>query len=92
MAGIGAFQTYAAKGLVITGCTGGGICAWSVNDTGDVPPRWKIPVKDLTGYVASAIAIDPVHKEIILSAAGQRERPPSNIMNVILTFSWPEVF
>jgi hypothetical protein len=43
-----------------------------VDDNGDIPPRWRIPVQKLTGYVASGIALDPVHKEIILSAAGQR--------------------
>ena len=65
---------------------------WSINDNGDVPPRWRIPVQKLTGYIASGIALDPVHKEIILSAAGQRIRPPSGIMNTVITFSWPEIF
>jgi hypothetical protein len=50
------------------------------------------PVRDLTGYVASGIALDPAHNEIILSAAGQRVRPPRGIMNTVITFSWPEIF
>jgi hypothetical protein len=68
------------------------ICAWDVNANGDVAPRWKVPVQQLTGYVASGIALDPVHKEVILSAAGQRVRPTSGIMNTVITFSWPEIF
>jgi len=89
---ISSFQVYPPKGWIISGCTGGAICAWSITDNGDVPPRWKIPVQQLTGHVASGIALDPIHKEIILSAAGQRVRPPSGIMNTIITFSWPEIF
>ncbi len=92
VANISSFQTYPDKGWIIGGCADGAICAWSVTDSGDVPPRWKIPVQQLTGYVASGIALDPVHKEILLSAAGQRIRPPSGIMNTVITFSWPEIF
>jgi hypothetical protein len=92
MARIDTFQIYEPKGWLIGGCTGGSVCAWSVNDNGDVAPRWKIPVQQLTGYVASGVAIDPAHKEIILSAAGQRVRPSTGIMNTLITFSWPEVF
>lgn len=92
IATIHGFQVYPPKGWIITGNVEGAICAWSVDDNGDVPPRWKIPVEKLTGYVASGIALDPVHKEIILSAAGQRSRPPRNIMNIVITFSWPEIF
>jgi hypothetical protein len=89
---ISSFQTYPEKGWIIGGCTEGSICAWSVTDSGNAAPRWKIPVQELTGYVASGIALDPVHKEILLSAAGQRVRPPSGIMNTVITFSWPEIF
>ena len=92
VANISSFQVYAPKGWIIAGGQGGFIGAWSVEDNGDVAPRWKIPVQQLTGYVASGIALDPAHKEMILSAAGQRVRPPSGIMNTVITFSWPEIF
>jgi len=92
MARIDTFQVYEPKGWIVGGCTGGAICAWSVDDNGDAAPRWKIPVQQLTGYVASGIALDPVHKEVILSAAGQRVRPTTGIMNTVITFSWPEIF
>jgi len=92
MGRIDSFQVYAPKGWIIAGGQGGFVGAWSVEDNGDIAPRWKIPVQQLTGYVASGIALDPVHKEIIFSAAGQRVRPTSGIMNTVITFSWPEIF
>ena len=92
VANISSFQVYPAKGWIIGGGSDGSICAWAITDNGDVPPRWRIPVQKLTGYVASGIALDHIHKEIILSAAGQRVRPPSGIMNTVITFSWPEIF
>ncbi len=92
VASISSFQVYAQKGWIVAGGQGGFIGVWSVNDNGDVPPRWKIPVNDLTGYVASGIALDPAHKEVLLSCAGQRARPRSGIANAVLTFSWPEIF
>jgi hypothetical protein len=95
MASISSFMINSPKGLIIAGCDGGiadSICAWSVDDSGDVPPRSKIPVRQLTGFSPSGIALDPAHKEVILSAAGQRIRPPRGIMNTVITFSWPEIF
>jgi len=97
MASISSFQIYAPKGLIIAGCeaavaSSASICAWSVEDNGDVAPRWKIPVRQLTGFAPSGIALDPAHKEVILSAAGQRVRPPRGIMNTVITFSWLEIF
>lgn len=92
LATISSFQIYAPKGWIVAAGQGGFIGVWSVNDNGDVPPRWKIPVEQLTGYVASGIALDPAHKEMMLSCAGQRVRPRSGIANAVLTFSWPEIF
>ena len=92
VATISSFQVYAPKGWIVANGQGGFIGVWSVNDNGDVPPRWKIPVQQLTGYVASGIALDPAHKEMLLSCAGQRGRPRSGIANAVVTFSWPEIF
>jgi len=99
-ASISTIQVYPPKGWIIAGCdraagmagSSPAICAWSINDNGDAAPRWKIPVQQITGYAPSGIALDPAHKEIIMSAAGQRLRPPSGIMNSVITFSWPEIF
>jgi hypothetical protein len=81
--GVGQIQTYPQKGWIIAGATGGGIGAWSIHDSGDAPPRWKIPVRQITGVAPSGVALDPSHKEVII-ASGAR--------NVLLTFSWPEIF
>ena len=100
VAGIMTFQVYPPKGWIISGCEAAyastlSVCAWSINDDGDAPPRWKLPVRDLSGYQPSGIALDPLHKEIIFSASGQKIQdfpPPSGSMNTAITFSWPEIF
>jgi hypothetical protein len=71
------------KGWMIVACGGGSICAWNITDSGDVAPRWKIPVQQITGVAPSGIALDPAHKEVIVTS-GNRNR--------VMTFSWPEVF
>ncbi len=71
------------KGFIIAGCGNASVCAWSINDNGNVPPRWKIPVQQITGVAPSGIALDPAHKEVIITS-GNRNR--------VMTFSWPEVF
>ena len=68
--------------------------AWSINDNGDVAPRWKIPVQQLTGYGPYSLALDPVHKEMMMASAGGngRIRPTRDVMSTVITFSWPEIF
>jgi hypothetical protein len=100
LAAIMTFQMYPPKGLIITGCEAAyastlSVCAWSIHDDGDVAPRFKLPVAELSGYQPSGIALDPVHKEIIMSSSGQKVQavpPPGGIMNAAVTFSWPEIF
>lgn len=72
----------------------GFVGAWSMNDNGDVAPRWKLPVQQLTGYVPYSIIVDPVHEEMMMAAAGRSNkiRPSNGIMNTVITFSWPEIF
>src|ERR1700690_2131949 len=53
MGRVDTFQVIPDKGLITAGGQGGFVGAWSINDNGDVPPRWRIPVQQLTGYVAS---------------------------------------
>ena len=95
------FQVYSPKGLIIAGGNDlpdqqqtSFIGAWSINDNGDVPPKWKIPVQQLTGYGPYSLALDPVHKEIMMASAGGngRVRPTRNVMSTVITFSWPEIF
>jgi hypothetical protein len=79
----GQVKIHSPNGMIIGSCAGGSICAWHIEDHGDVAPRFKIPVQQLSGVGFSGLAIDPLHKEIILPSGGR---------NVIVTFSWPEVF
>ena len=94
------FQVYAPKGWIIAGGSDepgkptSFVGAWSINDNGDVPPRWKIPVQRLTGYGTYSLALDPLHKEMMMASAGGngRIRPTRNVMSTVITFSWPEIF
>ena len=95
------FQVYPPKGLIIAGGNDlpgqqqtSFIGAWSIDDNGDVPPKWKIPVQQLTGYGPYSVALDPAHKEIMMASAGGngRVRPTRGIMSTVITFSWPEIF
>jgi hypothetical protein len=82
--GGGQIATYPEKGLILTNSRDDwGI--WSVNDNGDVAPRWRIPVKELTGggQQNSGIAVIPKHKEIMIASAR---------MNKVVTFYFPEMF
>jgi len=82
--GGGQVKVNAANGMVVGSCDRGSVCAWSLEDTGDdVQPRFKIPAQKLTGVGFSGLALNAVHKEIILPSGGS---------NVIVTFAWPEVF
>lgn len=57
---------------------------WSINDSGDVPPRWKIDGIISNGMKKPhGIALDPKHKEVVV--ADMR-------LNAILTFYFPEIF
>src|SRR5207248_1233918 len=60
------------------------IGVYSINDSGNMPPRWKIDGKPSTGMKKPhGIALDPNHKEVIV--ADMR-------LNAILTFYFPEIF
>ena len=41
-----------------------------------------------------SLALDPVHKEIMMASAGGngRVRPTRGVMSTVITFSWPEIF
>jgi hypothetical protein len=105
MAGNASFAVYPPKGWIIA--SGGEerkdnsfVGVWSINDNGDVPPRYRLRFQQLTGFVATGFGVDPVHKEVIFSAAGSgRARPDlprshtvTGAQQAILTFAWPEIF
>ena len=73
-----------SQGWIVGGCERGSVCAWNINEEGNVAPRWRIPVAKLAPVgLAGQLTIDPVHKEVIL---------PNGARNVVMTFAWPEVF
>lgn len=57
---------------------------WSINDNGDVPPRWKIDAKTSNALKKPrGVALNPKNKELIVSDMRQ---------NAVLTYSLPEMF
>jgi hypothetical protein len=56
---------------------------WSLDDNGDVPPKWTINGDRTTLKKPFAVAINPEHKEIYVTDMR---------LNGVLTFSAPEVF
>ena len=54
---------------------------WSIDDDGDVAPRWTTAHNILTEV--RNLAVDPKHKTVIVADKG---------LNAILTFSFPEAF
>jgi len=79
----GQLQVYPPKGWIIVN-TGPSLSIWSVDDSGDVPPRWRIPLQQVTGAGgATGVALDPVHKEVFVA---------NGITNRVMTFYFPEIF
>ena len=57
---------------------------WSVNDNGDVPPKWKIEGKPSNILKKPrGITLDPKHKELIVSDMR---------LNAVLTYYFPEMY
>jgi len=85
-------QVYSPKGWIIAAQAGthdeqepedGFVGVWSVNDNGDVPPRWRIERGKSTLMKPRGVVLDPQHKELIVSDMRR---------NAVLTFYFPEIF
>lgn len=82
--------TYPPRGFILAAVHKGGrsselgyVGVWSINDNGNVPPRWTIGgpkglLRDTRG-----VAVDPKHKTVIIS---------DKYVNGIATYSFPEIF
>ena len=81
--GGGLVKVHPPTGMIVSSCAEGSICAWSIDDTGDVAPRFKIPVQKITGINFSGPTLNPAYKEVIVTSSAK---------NVIATFYWPEIF
>ncbi len=79
---------YPEGNVIVVGMRGPGVMepkgifvgAWSLDDNGDVPPRWKI---DKTMLKPFAVALNPQQKEVYVTDMR---------MNGVLTYYFPEVF
>ncbi|MCZ6488987.1 MAG: hypothetical protein O7A06_00460 [Acidobacteria bacterium] len=89
---INQLQVYPPKGWIVASQPGVGyeqepegafIGVWSVNDNGDVPPRWVIGGPESTLKKPRGVALNPKNKEIIV--ADMR-------LNAVLTYYFPEIF
>jgi hypothetical protein len=56
---------------------------WSINDNGDVPPKYTIGGPNGVLQMPRGIALDPRHKTLMVS---------DKRLNAVLTFSFPEIF
>lgn len=83
---------HAPKGWIVATQPGAGgeqepentfVGIWSINDNGDVPPRWKLGGPKSTLLKPRGVTLDAKNKEIIV--ADMRT-------NAILTFYFPEIF
>jgi hypothetical protein len=88
------FSIYAPKGWIVVPAAaelGQGeveprsafIGVWSINDKGDVPPRWKIEGPKSQMKRPRGLIINPKGREVII--ADMR-------LNAVLTYSFPEMF
>jgi hypothetical protein len=83
---------HAPKGWIVATMPGAGdeqepentfVGVWSVNDNGDVPPRWKLGGPKTTLLKPRGVTLNAQHKEVIV--ADMRT-------NSVLTFYFPEIF
>jgi hypothetical protein len=56
---------------------------WSINDSGDVPPRWTVGGPFGVLRNPRGVAVDAAHKTLLIS---------DKYLNGVLTFSFPEMF
>jgi len=82
--------TYPEKGMIFGIVTPGGryrpedfVGVWSIQDDGDVPPRWTIGGPNGLLKDARGVAVDVKNKNVIVS---------DKTLNAVLTFHVPEAF
>jgi hypothetical protein len=86
---------YPPKGEIVIGSGGfdsdrlpeseadGFVGVWSIQDNGDVPPKWTIGGPKGSVWKPRGIAFDPKHKSIMVTDMG---------LNSVMTFYFPEMF
>jgi hypothetical protein len=87
----GPFIVYPPKGWIVSGDRGEGgmasnlsyVGVWSIEDNGDVPPRWRFGGPNGPLQMPRAVTLNPAHKEVMVS---------DKWLNAVLTFHFPEIF
>jgi hypothetical protein len=88
----GPFAVYPPRGWIIATDDGVGeemasdenyMAVWSVEDNGDVPPRWRIGGPKGIFQMPRGVTLNPKNKEVLVS---------DKRLNAVLTFSFPEIF
>ena len=87
----GPFTVYPPRGWIIIGTRGEGelvsdeayVGVWSIEDNGDVPPRWKIGGPNGILQMPRGVTLDPKNKNLIVS---------DKRLNAVMTFYFPEIF
>lgn len=89
---INQMEIYAPKGWIVASQPGrvdsqepegSFVGVWSINDSGNLPPRWRLSGPKSLLIKPRGVALDPKHKELIV--VDMR-------LNAVLTFSFPEIF
>lgn len=89
---INQIQTYPPKGWIVATQPGRDdeqepegvfVGIWSINDSGNIPPRWKIGGPKSTIKKPRGVALNPKNKELVI--ADMR-------LNAVLTYYFPEIF
>lgn len=75
-------QVYPPRGWIV-GFQRRQVAAWSINDQGDVPPRWMLGSKSIFASVRG-VALNPKAKEIIIATGSEQSE--------LLTFYFPAIF
>jgi hypothetical protein len=90
VAGAGQMTVIPSRGYILATVRRGGrmgnegfIGVWSINDNGDVPPRWMIGGPDGKLRDVRGITTDVKNKNVIVS---------DKYVNGILTYNFPEIF
>jgi len=88
----GPFAVYSPRGWIIATDDGQGqemasdqtyLGIWSIEDNGDVPPRWRIGGPKGVFQMPRGVALNPKQKEVLVS---------DKRLNAVLTFYLPEIF
>src|SRR5262244_141821 len=91
----GPFAVYPPKGEIIVSVRGSSsesnelssdecfVGVWSIEDNGDVPPRWTIGGPKGILRMVRGVDLDPKNKSVIVT---------DKRLNAVLTFSFPEMF